>query len=139
MRLVLDTSVALKTSLPENDSRKAIAICEAFVQGIHELLAPDIFPIEAAHALTKAERRGLIAVGEAALLHDDLPSPELFPSLLLLQRAIDISSGARIAVYDCLYLALAEQEQCGLVTADQRLLSLRKDYPFLVDLASFPG
>lgn len=56
MRLVLDTSVALKTSLPEADSAKAIALCEAFVQGIHELLAPDIFPLEAAHTLTKAER-----------------------------------------------------------------------------------
>ena len=31
-----------------------------FNRQIHELLAPDVFPIEVAHALSRAERRGLI-------------------------------------------------------------------------------
>ena len=139
MKLVLDSSVALKVALPEKDSDKAIALCGAFEQGAHELLAPDVFPIEAGHALTKAERRGLIAIGQASILIADLPIPEFHPSIPLLQRAIDISSIFRVAVHDCLYVALAEQEHCDLLTADQRLLnSLRKDFSFLIDLADLP-
>jgi predicted nucleic acid-binding protein len=139
MRYVLDSSVGLKTLLPEVDSSKAIALCEAFQQGVHELLAPDIFPVEAAHALAKAERKGLLAVGEASILLDDLPMLELHSSLAILPRALDIASQARIGVYDCLYVSLAERENCDLVTADRRLINaLQKYIPFMIDLASLP-
>jgi predicted nucleic acid-binding protein len=139
MKYVLDSSVGLKTLLPEVDSPKAIALCKAFRRGVHELLAPDIFPVEAAHALAKAERKGLLAAGEASILLDDLPVPELHSSLALLPRALDIASRARVGVYDCLYVSLAEQERCELVTADRKLINaLRKYAPFVVDLASLP-
>jgi predicted nucleic acid-binding protein len=55
-RFVLDSSVALKWFLPELDVAQAIALRDGFLKGIHEFLAPDIFPVEAAHALAKAER-----------------------------------------------------------------------------------
>ena len=39
---------------------------------------------------------------------------------------------ARIGVYDCLHVALAERERCELVTADERLMnSLLPFYPFI--------
>jgi hypothetical protein len=58
----------------------------------------------------------------------------------LLLRAADISSTARVGVYDCLYVALAEREGCELVTADTRLLATFKTtFPFIIDLASLPG
>ncbi|HUY35766.1 MAG TPA: type II toxin-antitoxin system VapC family toxin [Pirellulales bacterium] len=65
MKYVLDASVALKWVLPESDSEKAIALQEEFDREIHEILAPDTFPVEVAHALTRAERRGLIQPPEA--------------------------------------------------------------------------
>ena len=34
-----------------------------------------------------------------------------------------LSSQARIGVYDCLYVALSEQEQCQVLSADQRLVN----------------
>jgi predicted nucleic acid-binding protein len=139
MKYVLDSSVGLKTVLPEADSSAAIALCVAFQQAIHDLLAPDVFPLEAAHALAKAERKRLLIVGEASLLFDDLPLPDLCPSLPLVPRALEIASQARIGVYDCLYVALAEREQCELITADQRLFNaLHGRFPFIVDLASLP-
>ena len=52
-----------------------------------------------------------------------------------LARAFEIASNARIGVYDCLYVALAEREKAPLITADQRLLGLQ-GFP-LLDLASF--
>jgi predicted nucleic acid-binding protein len=59
--------------------------------------------------------------------------------LPLLRRACDLSSHARIGVYDCLYVALAEREACQLVTADSKLVSnLQKQLPYIVALASLP-
>ena len=65
--------------------------------------------------------------------------PHLFPSLPLTPRAIQIATSARIGVYDRLYVALAEREGCGLVTADARLInSLQPTYPFIIALAPLP-
>ncbi len=141
MKYVFDSSVALKLVLPETDSDKAVALRDGYVQGVHELIAPDIFPVEVAHALAKAERRGILKPREGLtkLLRVLSTSPVLHPHLPLLPRAYEIASQARIGVYDCLYVALAERERFEMVTADQRLLrALRTDFPFLVDLASLP-
>jgi hypothetical protein len=54
MRYVLDSSVAFKWSIPETDSDKALRLRDDFRAGVHELLSPDIFPQELAHALTRA-------------------------------------------------------------------------------------
>ena len=57
----------------------------------------------------------------------------------LLDRAVDISSRTRSAVYDCLYVALAEREGCQLVTDDQKLVAnLKPHFPLIVPLASLP-
>ena len=58
MKYVLDSSVALKTALAEIDSPQAIRLLDDFHNGIHELLAPDVFHVEVGHALTRAERQG---------------------------------------------------------------------------------
>ncbi len=65
--------------------------------------------------------------------------PGLSPYFPLLSRAYEISSALRVGVYDCVYVALAEQENCALVTADDKLVkNLRKDFPFIVALATLP-
>ncbi len=141
MRYVLDSAVALKWVLPEIDSDKADRLRDDYRKAVHELLAPDVFPVEVAHALTRSERKGLIAVGQAAVLLADVmnTSPHLYPYRPLLGRAVAISSAARVGVYDCLYVALAEQEGCQLVAADMRLVaSLGPQFPFIVSLSSLP-
>ena len=63
----------------------------------------------------------------------------MHPYLPLLPRAYEISSQARVGVYDCLYVALAEREQCQFVTADDKLIkNLQARFPFIVPLASLP-
>ena len=123
MKYVLDASVAVKWVLPEVDSEKAIELQEAFEMTLHELIAPDVLAVEVAHALTRAERRGALLVGEAMsrLSRIYASLPELHVYLPLLPRAVDISSRMRLGVYDCLYLALTEREGCQLITADDRL------------------
>ena len=53
MRYVLDSNIALKWVLTEADSFKARASKRSFKTRIHELLAPDIFPIEVATGLRR--------------------------------------------------------------------------------------
>jgi predicted nucleic acid-binding protein len=141
MIFVLDANVALKWVLPEADSDKALRLRADTQAGVHEFLAPDFFAVEVAHALTRAERRGDIPVGDADvhLLNILSTSPHFHPSLAVLRRALAISSAARIGVYDCVYVALAERESCDFVTADDKLLkNLGAQFPFIVSLASMP-
>jgi predicted nucleic acid-binding protein len=141
MRYVLDSSVALKWVLPEPDSAKALQLRTDFQAGVHELHAPDVFPVEVGHALTRAERRGIIPVGDADvhLLNILSSAPQLHPALPFLRRGVAIASAARVGVYDCLYVALAEHEACQMVTADVRLVNnLQTRFPFIILLASLP-
>jgi predicted nucleic acid-binding protein len=50
-----------------------------------------------------------------------------------------IAISTKQAVYDCIYLALAEAERCELVTADDQFArSLRASVPFIVLLVALP-
>jgi predicted nucleic acid-binding protein len=141
MKFVLDSSVAFKWEVPEPHSDKANRLRDDFRNHVHQLVAPEFFPFELAHALTRAERQGRIAVGQAKLFWTDAmtTAPVLLTTLPLAERAIDISSQARIGVYDCPFVALAEQEKCEFVTADDKLVkNLQKQFPFIVDLQTLP-
>jgi predicted nucleic acid-binding protein len=141
MRYVLDANVAFKWVVTEPDSPKALRLRDDFRNATHDLLAPDFFPLEVIHALTRAERRGLILPGQGGPFWRDVMTtcPRLFPSIPLVPRGYAIASQAHIGVYDCLYVALAEREGCELVTADDKLVkNLRAQFPFIVPLASLP-
>lgn len=141
MKYVLDSNVALKWVLPEPDSAKAISLRDDFRNQVHELLAPDILPVEVAHALARAERRKIIKPPEGTQkLVDVLNTPLQYqPYVSLLPRAFGIASAMQIGVYDCLYVALAIAEGCELVTADDKLIrNLQTRFPFILSLASIP-
>ena len=141
MRYVLDASVALKWFLTEPDSVKAERLRDEWRQSLHDLTVPDVFPIEMCHSITRAERQARITPAEgAAHIVTILTQPlVLFPSVPLLPRAYAISSSARIGVYDCLYVALAEREGCEFVTADAKLVTnLQSQFPFIIPLAEVP-
>jgi predicted nucleic acid-binding protein len=141
MKRVIDSSVAFKWVVPETDSGKALLLRDDFRNSLVELLAPDVFPVEMGHALTRAERQGRIPVGSAIpLLRDILNTlPILRPSLPHMLRAVEISSQLRVGVYDCLYVAIAEAENCELITADDKLVkNLQAYFPFVASLGSLP-
>ena len=52
---------------------------------------------------------------------------------------MDIAFSTRMSVHVCLYLALAERENCELVTVNTKLLrKCRKPFPFVIALDSLP-
>src|SRR5437762_3570185 len=91
MKYVLDAAVALKWVLPEIHADKAKQLRDDCENQIHELIAPDVFPVEVSHALVRAERKKIIAAGQAAALLVDVmnSAPVLSSYLSLLSRATD--------------------------------------------------
>lgn len=139
MKFVLDASVAVKWVVPEEDSAKAIQLREDYHNQIHELIAPNLFFAEIAHALTKAERRGIIQQYEslAKMMDIAMNAPRLHEYGPLLADAMIISATSRCAINDCVYLQLALEQSCGYVTADQRFVnSLQGQFPCIVSLES---
>jgi predicted nucleic acid-binding protein len=139
MRYTLDASVALKWELPEPEPDKANQLRDDFRDRVHDLIAPDSFIVEVAHGLAKSERRGRIPDAEKLWLDAMTTCPDLHSLQPLMLRAVQMPRQARIGVYDCLYVALAEREGCELLTADDRLVrTLQPTFPFIRSLASLP-
>jgi predicted nucleic acid-binding protein len=140
MKYVIDCSSAFPAYVAEPLTAKATTLRDGYLNAVHELLAPDFITIEMSNALIVAERRGRIASGDATRLFRDflkqLPAlhaawPDLLP------RAHAIAEATVASVYDCLYVALAERENCELVTADDKLVkNLQAAFPFIVARAS---
>lgn len=141
MNYVLDSSVAFKWEVVELDSDKAVRLRDETRLGLHSLFAPDVFRIEIAHSMTRAERQRSVSAIDGwrlwlAIMAD---APILHSCLSLMPRAYAISSSTRQGVYHCLYVALVEREGYELITADDRLIkNLQATFPFIVSLASLP-
>jgi predicted nucleic acid-binding protein len=68
-----------------------------------------------------------------------MDSPIYHAHFQLLTRAHAISAATLSAIYDCVYVALAEREGCELVTADDKLVkNLQGRFPFVISLSSLP-
>jgi predicted nucleic acid-binding protein len=119
--IVIDASVAFKLFIPEAGSAEALRLlpyCAAF-------MAPDIFQLEMAAAAAKYWRRRVITLDEARLIEATARRivADLRPWQPLLVPAFELAMLLRHGVYDCLYLALAQQLSLPLVTADIKLES----------------
>jgi predicted nucleic acid-binding protein len=69
---VIDSNVAFKWHVQEDGSDLALRVRDEFMKGLHTLLSPDIFPVEIAHSLTRAERQGRITTEDGALHLQDM-------------------------------------------------------------------
>lgn len=139
MRYVLDSAVALRWVLPEEDASKAMQLRQRLWDGHDEMFAPEVFAVEVAHSLTRAERQHRILLGQAKQFLGLILAapPNFYPSLSMIDRAVEISSTHRIGVYDCLYIALAEQLGCDMITCDERLVANLQPFGFpVVSLSS---
>jgi predicted nucleic acid-binding protein len=86
-------------------------------------VAPAILAAEIASALWKRMRRGDIDRQKTLEAHERFEEicPLLLPIEDLAQRALELAIDTRHPVYDCFYVALAEELPAELITADERL------------------
>ena len=119
MTLVVDASVGLKWFIEEVHQSRA----RGLLGGADLLIAPQHFRIELISAVRKKVRTGDVPpnfVPELLAGITNAPVREL-PTRPLLAPAMDIALRFNRSIYDSLYVALALQEGCQLVTADRRL------------------
>jgi predicted nucleic acid-binding protein len=118
--VVVDTSVAFKwlVGYGETGLDAAAELLRARRDGHLRLIAPATIRVELANTL----RYVLGAEDALALLSDfEQVDLDLAPiSADLVCRAVSRAQETGIGVYDALFLALAEQRDCPLVTADRK-------------------
>ncbi|MDI3297637.1 MAG: type II toxin-antitoxin system VapC family toxin [Bacillota bacterium] len=123
-RWVVDASVVVPWVIPERGSEAALRIRDGYARGRLELMAPGLIVAEVANAIWKKCRlRGELTDQEARQALDLLEAglPEIVPDAPLAAQALRLALTYRHPVYDCLYVALALNERCSLVTADEAL------------------
>ena len=123
--IVVDASLALKWLVEEERSDEAIG----WAAEQDQLIAPTLMRIEVANALFKKARDGDIHSGAV---------PRAFASLStfitewtelndVVDHALLLALELRHSVYDCCYLALAEQREVQVATADLELIRRCRD------------
>lgn len=120
---VLDCSVAVKWILPEPGRASALRLLEQYEAGKISLIAPDLLLSEFASLVSKRHRRNEISAEHAAKAFQFIErcAPRLVDTRPRLGSALDLSLRYRISLWDCIYLALAIEHDCALLTADRRL------------------
>jgi predicted nucleic acid-binding protein len=94
------------------------------VSGEIDLIAPDLLLTEFASLAAKLHRRKKLSTEQAQETFERLGrlAPRLFETRSLLSRAFDLSLRHKLSLWDSVYVALATEHSCPLLTADSRLL-----------------
>lgn len=122
---VVDVCVAVKWYIPEIFSQESLKLLELG----RNLIAPDYLLLEAGSVFGKKIRRKEISFefGQQALSSLGDSPVQLIDTQDLLQDAFTLANEAQRSIYDCFYLRLAMQENCQMVTADEKLFNALKD------------
>lgn len=88
-----------------------------------ELSVPDLVDVEVVSVLRRRWLAKTMTARRFAAAVDDLGAlpADRYPALPFMPRAYELR--ANVSAYDATYVALAEQLDCALVTADRRLAS----------------
>lgn len=86
-----------------------------------DISVPDLVDVETLAVLRKRWLAGTISDRRFVAAIDDLDALELgrYPTLPLVPRGYDLR--ANVSAYDAMYVALAEELNCQLLTRDRRL------------------
>ena len=118
--IVVDANVAVRFSVRHSFSDRAIEL----LQEAKPVVAPDLIIPEFVNSLLNMLRLKTVDAARARDAVEFAPRwfEELVPARVLHRRAFDLSRELSHSVYDCFYVALAEERECPLVTMDDRLL-----------------
>jgi predicted nucleic acid-binding protein len=141
MQCVVDASVAAKWFLPEPYKDEAEELLRDFLDEKVELIAPDLIVSEVGNILWKRSTlRGEISATQASRSYANFLALGLIlrPSSTIAAAALKLATERSHPVYDMLYVALAEQNGCDFVTADEKLVKkLGAKFPLLRWLGDF--
>lgn len=124
-QIVVDASVVMKWLVREEHSEQAAnLLIDSAGRGIR-LLGPELLAFEVANAILWQQRRGLITLEEAdnAIANYPARGIHVFACEPLVPKAVAFARTHQLAaVYDAIYVVLAQQLEIEFWTADRRLL-----------------
>jgi predicted nucleic acid-binding protein len=140
MTVVVDASVALKWFVAEPGAEQARTLLAEETP----LTAPELVIAEVCNGAWRLARLGVLGWSECALIAAEIGGwfDRLAALGPLAPRAAAIARVLDHPVYDCFYVALAEQEAGRLVTADRRLVERLRGTewsPLVQDLYTLPS
>ena len=131
---VIDASVAVKWVLNEPGRDESLLLLDAYESARVTLIAPSLLYAEVASVLSKRSRRKQLTTEQAreAFRHFEVRTPVLVEIQEHMPSALELSLAHQLALYDCLYLALAIETGGDLITADERFhRATFREYPFV--------
>jgi len=131
-RFVVDASVAVKWVVPEIHADAAARL----LAQDYALLVPDLFFAEIANVFWNRVHRGQDQTERARMALEALVAQPLqvHSSTALIASAFEMALETKRAVYDCIYLALAVEHQCQMVTADEKFFNALQLSPLAASL-----
>lgn len=121
---VVDTSVVIQRFIRELRTPEAAVLLGAMVQD-RSLYVPELYLSECVNIFWKKVRfQGLPPTEAEQFINELLALPFRIVSIKnLLPRAFEIGLAHQLAIYDSLYIALALNLNCPLITVDDRQLN----------------
>lgn len=130
--LLLDSCVVAKLVIPEPDSHLADQLVTEAIDREDSVLAVDFALVEVANVIWKQHLLGKLDADEAreALLDTFALRLQWIPVEPDITRALDLALQYGIAVYDALFVAMAESLDCPSITSDNKLWNrIKADFP----------
>lgn len=119
---VLDTSVVVKwfEESSELHIKKARKILKDLHEGKINILIPNIVALEVLNAILIGKKSSLEYAELAVQKIYQIPITIVESSLTLLEKAAKLMDEYKITSYDAYFLALAQYEDCKLISDDQK-------------------
>jgi len=121
---VLDSSIAIKWFVEEHDSNEAVQLLKQISEKKVMVVVPDLILYEIANSLRWNPNFNADDVIEALMDITGFGFHILAPTSDLLNTAVALAFSTGCTVYDAIFLALAKNYDCALITADKKLLSI---------------
>lgn len=138
-RYVVDASVVVQLLITDTNSAETEVLFDSIDDG-NKLYIPEFGLLECTNVLWKYVRFQNLKQSDAESLVDDLIELDVVmtPAIGLMPRALKIGLKHQLAIYDSIYITLAERLTYPLITADRRQTKAAKAEGLtLKDIADF--
>ena len=130
MRFVLDNSVVMRWLLQDGSTERLLyaqKVLDLLADDANQALVPNIWPLEVANVIAKAQAKGLLTEARAAafigLLNDMAIAIDTKTASQALGDTLQLARRFKLSSYDAAYLELALREGLPLATLDADLQS----------------
>lgn len=120
--IVVDACVAIKWFIEEEDTPKAVCIQRKLLEGELTVIVPDLLFYEVINILKLKAVAELDEVVSALRILFELNLRVVPANREHLELAIYLSDKFNITIYDAIYVAIANDFNCPLITADKELI-----------------